>query len=148
MKINEVRAKISGIRSGNFFRITYQKEVPVKASFKGDYTVSKIVEKTVRTGISYANISGVEKVCGASTPWWHWEEKNRIAKHNTKDSMYLTVMPIRKGGNVRVKYMVNGVEVSYRELYNLGIIRDSYWNEGPELKFQTINIDNIMKIGR
>ena len=73
--------KVKSLKHGTFVRVKYRTEVKPAAKFK-DYEIYKIVEATVRVGVSYSNLSSVKERRGSETyephlthvQWWRWCE--------------------------------------------------------------------------
>ena len=85
--------KIKSLKHGTFVRIKYRTEVKPSARFK-DLKIEKIVEATVRVGVSYSNLSAVkERRATEAKPmnpshvqWWRWCEGCRnIMKEKISD---------------------------------------------------------------
>ena len=73
--------KVTSLKHGTFVRVKYRTDVQPSAKFKG-HKIEKIVETTVRVGVSYSNLSAV-KERRASEPyaikqkpvqWWKWSD--------------------------------------------------------------------------
>ena len=52
--------KVKSLKHGTFVRVKYRTEVRPAAKFK-DFKIEKIVEATVRVGVSYSNLSAVKE---------------------------------------------------------------------------------------
>lgn len=142
---NELINKIKSIPNGRFFRITYMTEPKLSADAKRNgVEVLKITEKTVRTGVEYRHIRGVV-AAGVENQWGHSVVKNKVIKHNTKDSYYLSVAPIRRGGNTKTTWLVNGIERTEQEVKDSGYVLDSYWKSSSPV-VQLINFDHVLGV--
>ena len=69
--------KVTSLKHGAFVRVKYRTDVQPSAKFKG-HKIEKIVETTVRVGVSYSNLSAVKERRGSETyephlthvQWW------------------------------------------------------------------------------
>ncbi len=130
-----------GIPAGRFFRITYKTEPKKTASGKYEQIV-KTVSKTVRTGVRYSHISGVVmSEDNKRTPWYTWVVPNRIARSNKDGTLYFAIMPT-VGSNTKVKWSMNGREVSANDVF--GYVQQ---RSGDAPKFQFIKAENIIGVG-
>lgn len=120
--MDDIIGKIVELRHGAFVRIKYRSDVAPSAKFK-DHKIEKVVEMTVRVGVSYSNLSAVKQrrsECPQSpkpahTQWWRWCEGYRnIMKEKISDpsQRYITFATIPNGGNVKVLWYINGKSAS------------------------------------
>ena len=86
--------KVRSLRHGAFVRIKYRTDVKPSAKFK-DCKIEKIVEATVRVGVSYSNLSAVKErrttmsqpMTSTHAQWWRWCDGYRnIMKEKISDS--------------------------------------------------------------
>lgn len=147
--------KIKSLRHGAFVRIKYRTEVKPSAKFK-DYKIEKVVEATVRVGVSYSNLSAVKErratmpqpIAPTHAQWWRWCDGYRnIIKEKISDSSqkYITFATIPKGGNVRVCWYIDGRSVSEEEIRAITI--PSYWNKS-NLGVFDVKLENIISVGK
>lgn len=163
---------LNKINNGRFFKASWSSEVPIKKEYENRYVVSKVTISTVRKGIQYSNTKayrdklysrmGVEcsgndflisnefeKKYGNSLPWGKWLIPNLLIEHTNKNGEYNIYLRLYSTINKpESRYYLNGREISKEGLYNMGIVKDSYWNrKGTEDGVFTVNIANILSIG-
>ena len=147
--------KIKSLKHGAFVRIKYRTEVKPSAKFK-DYKVEKVVEATVRVGVSYSNLSAVKERRLAETKptssshvqWWRWCEGYRnIMKEKISDpsQKYITFATIPNGGNVKVLWYINGKSASEEEVRAITI--PSYWSKS-NLDVFDVKLENLISVGK
>lgn len=146
--------KVRSLRHGAFVRIKYRTDVKPSAKFK-DCKIEKIVEATVRVGVSYSNLSAVKErratISQSITPthaqWWRWCDGYRnIMKEKISDSSqkYITFATIPNGGNVKVCWYINGQVASEEEVREITV--PSYWNKS-NLDVFDVKLENIISVG-
>lgn len=147
--------KVRSLRHGAFVRVKYRTDVQPSAKFK-NHKIEKIVETTVRVGVSYSNLSAV-KERRASEPyvvkqkpvqWWKWSDgyKNVIKEKISDPSQrYVTFATVPSGGNTKVCWYIDGKSVSEEEVRAITI--PSYWNK-PNLDVFDVKLENIISIGK
>lgn len=145
--------RLKKIHGGTFFRMKYKVEPTMTAEAKKEFIcIEKVVTKTVRTGVCYGNIGFVKNKLGGvqsgsiRTPWYTWDKRNVIAKHNKKDQWYLAVMPMERGTNTVTKWYFNGKEVDEDYVKQSGYVASSYW-KSEHVPFYMVNVDNILEVG-
>lgn len=142
---------ITTIPGGRFFRLRYITHLPVKAKFeKEGITVSKIVNVTTRTGVSYKAIMHNQPQAQIDPPTdnWDWEVKNRIKYNKNTKRRYLVIAPIKgnKNSSIYILTLKNGsVNVVSKDEIKDYII-DSYWRKETERPINNILMDNILSI--
>lgn len=147
--------KVKSLRHGAFVRIKYRTDVKPSAKFK-DCKIEKIIEATVRVGVSYSNLSAVkERRLAELRPtkpnhvqWWKWCEGYRnIMKEKISDpsQKYITFATIPKGGNVRVYWYIDGKSASEEEVRAITI--PSYWNKSS-LDVFDVKLENLISVGK
>lgn len=147
--------KVRSLRHGAFVRVKYRTDVQPSAKFK-NHKIEKIVETTVRVGVSYSNLSAV-KERRASEPyvvkqkpvqWWKWSDgyKNVIKEKISDPSQrYVTFATVPSGGNTKVCWYIDGKSVSEEEVRAITI--PSYWNK-PNLDVFDVKLENIISVGK
>lgn len=154
MNYLDLTKAFSNKRKGQIIRLQWKSEPKLSAMAKKlGYQVEKITESTVRFGVKYDNIKAVQQRKEATgfirnadyKPWWNWKVPNIIKEHSSKGTLYLTLATLPKNSNSRVKYFVNGAEVSKEALINMNIVLPSYWKDSVAEVFD-VNIENILKI--
>lgn len=147
--------KVRSLRHGTFVRIKYRTDVKPSAKFK-DCKIEKIVEATVRVGVSYSNLSAVKErrttmsqsMTSTHAQWWRWCDGYRnIMKEKISDpsQRYITFATIPNGGNVRVYWYIDGKPVSEEEVRAITI--PSYWNKS-NLDVFDVKLENIISVGK
>ena len=58
--MTDIIQQIASLKHGAFVRVKYRTDVKPAVKFK-DYEIHKIVEATVRVGVSYSNLSAVKE---------------------------------------------------------------------------------------
>ena len=156
MQITEIRRIVENIRKGTFTRIEYVSEPSLTAAAKkAGHVITKHTTKVVRLGVNYGHIAEVKRQEALRTepkieraPWYSWEVKDTIAKHNTKEAYYLAFATVNKGHNTKTTWFLDGVEVTAREIRESGLIIPSYFNTDGEMPVvQRINVENIIALG-
>lgn len=150
----ELIQKIRNIKKGTFVKIYYKSEVPLTAAAKREgNSVIKLTEKLVRLGVDYTHIARVVAEEALRTtpkkeraPWCHWEIPHILAKHNNKDDYYLSVATVT-GHSGKSIYLINGELSTSQDVADCGYVLPSYFNAHEAPVVQTININNIIKIG-
>lgn len=147
--------KIKSLKRGTFVRIKYRTEVKPSARFK-DLKIEKIVEATVRVGVSYSNLSAVkERRATEAKPmnpshvqWWRWCEGCRnIMKEKISDpsQRYITFATVPNGGNIKVLWYINGKSAPEEEVRAITI--PSYWDK-PNLDVFDVKLENLISVGK
>ena len=165
---------LSKINNGRFFKASWSSEVPVKKEYENRYVVTKVTISTVRKGIQYTNTKAYKDKLfkkmsiecagndfltptefekkygnGNSLPWGRWLVPNLLIEHTNKNGEYNIYLRLYNTINKpECRYYLNGKEISKEGLYNMGIVREGYWNKkGIEDGVFTVNIANILSIG-
>lgn len=157
MTEQKIRNALSNYKSGRLIRCGWQSDIGNARSRKEGVVITKQSEATVRLGINYSNIKAVklaraekgEEVVSTKRVWFrHVEDVPAIVQHlDNAEKKYLCMYPISKGGNPRVKYFLNGKEISREALQATGYVNPSEWNKTATNMF-TIPLENINFIGR
>lgn len=151
----DIIQQITSLKHGTFVRVKYRTDIKPAAKFK-DYKIYKIVEATVRVGVSYSNLSAVKERKSAEVrpanpshvQWWRWCEGYRnIMKEKISDpsQRYITFATIPNGGNVKVLWYINGKSVPEEEVRAITI--PSYWNK-PNLDVFDVKLENLISVGK
>lgn len=146
--------KIKSLKRGTFVRIKYRTEVKPSAKFK-DHKIEKVVEATVRVGVSYSNLSAVKErratmpqpTTSTHVQWWRWCDGYRnVMKEKISDSSqkYITFATIPNGGNVKICWHIDGRPVSEEEVRKITV--PSYWNKS-NLDVFDVKLENIIFVG-
>ena len=150
----DIIQQIASLKHGVFVRVKYRTDVQPSAQFKG-HKIEKIVETTVRVGVSYSNLSAVKErresesyvVKQKPVQWWRWSDGYRnIIKEKISDpsQKYVTLATVPKGGNTMVRWYIDGKPVSEEEVRAITI--PSYWNK-PNLDVFDVKLENLISVG-
>lgn len=159
MEHNKIIEALESIPAGRFFRISYSSELPVKAAHKkAGVSVIKVVETTVRTGVSYNNIGAVKEYKATHEPKrttpvennWEWVIKDKVKYNSKTDKTYAVIALVNGGHNTKSHYIVtdtNGTREVEHDALDRSLIIDSYWNKGDYVDaVRTIAFNNIIDI--
>ena len=151
----DIIQQITSLKHGTFVRVKYRTDIKPAAKFK-DYKIYKIVEATVRVGVSYSNLSAVKERKSAEVrpanpshvQWWRWCEGCRnVMKEKISDpsQRYITFATVPNGGNIKVLWYINGKSVPEEEVRAITI--PSYWNK-PNLDVFDVKLENLISVGK
>lgn len=153
--MTDIIQQIASLKHGAFVRVKYRTDVKPAAKFK-DYEIHKIVEATVRVGVSYSNLSAVRERRDSEAyephlthvQWWRWCEGYRnIIKEKVSDpsQKYVVFATVPGGGNIKTLWYINNKEVSEAEVRLL--TTPSYWNK-THLDVFDVRLENLISIGK
>ena len=157
MKYEEIKKALENRRKGTIISVEYKSEPTLNAVAKKlGIKVEKHTITTGRFGVNYSNIKAVKEqreldkqngvVRQQKTIWWNWVDGNNIIKeHTTNGNKYLTITT-SKLAKPKVKYLLNGVEITKEELQAKNVIINSYWADKEPIQQYDININNIIAI--
>ena len=151
----DIIQQIASLKHGAFARIKYRTDIKPAAKFK-DFKIEKIVEATVRVGVSYSNLSAVKERRSAEVKpanpshvqWWRWcEGYKNIIKEKISDpsQKYVTFATVPGGGNVKTLWYIDNKKVSEAEVRPL--TTPSYWNKTHFDVFD-VKLENLISIGK
>lgn len=152
--MSDIVGKIVALRHGAFVRIKYRSDVAPSAKFK-EHKIEKVVEATVRVGVSYSNLSAVKQRRSenpqspkpAHTQWWRWCDGYRnIMKEKISDpsQKYATFATVPNGGNVDVQWYIDGDPAKEEDVRKITV--PSYWNRS-NLDVFDVKLENLISIG-
>ena len=104
-----------------------------------------------RLGVNYGNLASVKSagVAPGPLPYGAWVPGKENLLIENKGSYQLRVT---KTGNHRqlpkVKYYLNGEEVTKEELQALNVVLPSVWNRSSDTPVFNVKLENVIKIGR
>lgn len=155
MNYLELKQELEKRKKGTIISLTYKSEPTLNAVAKKlGIKLEKITTTTARFGVNYSNIkavkeqreqdriNGIERQQKAS--WWTWKDKNLIKQNINNGNEYLTLTTNKKA-KPKVKYLLNGQEISKKDLQDKNLVVNSYWNK-TEIQQYDININNIISI--
>lgn len=155
MNYLELKQELEKRKKGTIISLTYKSEPTLNAVAKKlGIKLEKITTTTARFGVNYSNIKAVkeqreqDKINGIErqqkASWWTWKDKNLIKQNINNGNEYLTLTTNKKA-KPKVKYLLNGQEISKKDLQDKNIVVNSYWNK-TEIQQYDININNIISI--
>ena len=153
--MTDIIHKVTSLKHGAFVRVKYRTDVQPSAKFKS-HKIEKIVETTVRVGVSYSNLSAVKERRETETKptnpshvqWWRWcEGYQNIMKEKISDpsQKYVTLATVPKGGNTMVRWYIDGKPVSEEEVRTITI--PSYWSKS-NLDVFDVKLENLISVGK
>lgn len=156
MKYEEVLQELQTRKKGTIISVEYKSNPTLNAvAKKSGITLEKYTTTTGRFGVNYNNIKAVKEqreldkqngvVRQQKTIWWNWLNNNTIKEHTINGNKYLTITT-SKLAKPKVKYVLNGKEISKEELQKQNIVINSYWSEKEPIQQYDININNIISI--
>ncbi|MBP3708303.1 MAG: hypothetical protein J6J36_06825 [Clostridia bacterium] len=156
MKYEEILQELKTRKKGTIISIEYKSNPTLNAvAKKSGILLEKYTITTGRFGVNYSNIKAVKEqreldkqngvVRQPKTIWWNWLENNTIKEHTTNGNKYLTITT-SKLAKPKVKYVLNGKEISKEDLQKQNIVINSYWSEKEPIQQYDININNIISI--
>lgn len=148
MKYEEIQELIGKYKKGQFFTITFSKNLPLLKQYKGLYSAKKVSKATVRIGVRYDNIravaekriSGELPVQNAGLPWGEWDIPGYTIKHNGKT--YLRVSLVN-GNPIKNTFYLDGKQTEPDILRVM--CQKSAFSSGGSPDVLTIDIENIEK---
>ena len=155
MNYLELKQELEQRKKGTIISLTYKSEPTLNAVAKKlGIKLEKITTTTARFGVNYSNIKAVkeqreqDKINGIErqqkASWWIWKDKNLIKQNINNGNEYLTLTTSKKA-KPKVKYLLNGQEISKKDLQDKNLVVNSYWNK-TEIQQYDININNIISI--
>ena len=153
--MTDIIHKVASLKHGAFVRVKYRTEVQPSAKFKG-HKIEKIVETTVRVGVSYSNLSAVKERRAIETQptklthvqWWRWcDGYHNIMKEKISDpsQKYITFATVPSGGNVKTCWYIDGKSASEEEVRAITV--PSYWNKS-NLDVFDVKVENLISVGK
>lgn len=165
MKLNDLLNKLYVKRNGQFFKMRWctnlDRYICASAKKSGNI-VTKEVVSTVRKGVNYANIkrvqekliqkgqfqidpiSGEIEVLPDGLKWGQYVNglEGLIIQHNNNHYVRLYTTPNRS----KVKYFLNGYEITKEELQEKQILINSYWTRENIEDVMTLRVDSIQEV--
>lgn len=152
--MTDIIHKVTSLKHGAFVRVKYRTDVQPSAKFKG-HKIEKIVETTVRVGVSYSNLSAVKERRATETKptgpshvqWWRWSDGYRnIIKEKISDpsQRYVTFATVPSGGNTMVRWYIDGKPASEEEVRAITV--PSYWRKS-NLDVFDVKLENLISVG-
>lgn len=155
MNYCDVEKKLSLIKPGQFFRIGYRTNIPIKIEYKNIIEIIKVCTETVRTGVKYQNISSV--TVKEKDPIYKsnkkWLIKNSVFENTNNNELYIRLANLKVGANLKRYYLVKLDKniFYYEEIPDefKKYIIPSYFTKNSEVSYRPIKdvkISNIMMI--
>ena len=150
--------QIEKIPGGRLFRVRYMSKVTTDAaSKKAGISIMKIVNTTVRTGVRYTAIEGVElsektktAIAEGKESNWEWILPNRVKYNKNTGKMYFVVAPLNKGHHTKSTYILtdgDGKSTIIDKETAMKYTVKSYWkDEEKKPTIFNITLDNVLLI--
>lgn len=155
MKEQNVYEALRGYQKGAFVRVRWKSQLGSSAAKKAGYDIQKVTETTGRIGIHYKNIASVKARKEQEEPsekqytvWFkHVEGHPEIVEH-LKDASkrYLQIFST-VNSYPKVKYFINGEEISKKELEATGLCTKSDLTSSSKSEMFNIPLENLISIG-
>lgn len=160
MTEQSVYEALRGYQKGSYIRLGWKSTLGSSAAKKAGYDIQKQTETTGRIGIHYGNIASVkarkaeqeqqpEEEKKTYTVWFkHVEGHPEIVEH-LKDATkrYLQIFAVKPFAYPKVKYFLNGVEISKQDLENTGLCTKSDLAPSSGSELFNIPLENLLFIG-
>ena len=153
------------VKPGTITRVGYRTFLPVKAAYKKQHVeIMKIVETSIRLGVSYSKIASViarraeegMKEAIARTNNYEWVLDNKVCFNTKTGKYYLYAASLNGGHHTRTHYMVKHAsgmiesmtaEEFKKSAYATEYVIPSYWKgNGDVPEIRNISFDNIYRI--
>lgn len=136
-------------QKGTFSRMVWQKELPVRAAYKGQYKVTKVTQGTVRFGVNYDAMGAVKakRATGElpevnrGLPWGRWKMYPYTITHKGRD--YIRVA-LDKNNKLTSAYFINGQPATKEQVMN--ICTKAAFSDGSTPDILTICTENVISI--
>ena len=164
MKLETLVKKLNEKKNGTWFKIEWKSDLNSKlcaAAKRSGHVVTKEVSTTVRKGIRYANMASVRKklisqgkflvdpetgethVFPEKLSWGEWVDGSEVLiKHKEQYYVRLYTSPNKP----KVKYYLDGMEISKQNLQKLGLLQPAYWSRENVDECLTLKVDNVCAI--
>lgn len=157
MLLNDVVNTLAKRQKGSFTKVCWKKNIESAAARKMGIVVEKETTTVVRFGVEYshtkrARLKEIERAGEPkreTTPWYKHHEETPYILINLKDpnKTYIQLFPVQKKGLTKVKYYINGVEKTKKEVQESGYVNQSTFKDTEELLVMSIATENIQFIG-
>lgn len=155
MELNNVYEALKGYQVGSFIRVGFRSYLGNAAAKKAGNVIIKQTETTGRIGIHYKNIASVKARKAEQEPseklytiWFkHVEGHPEIIEH-LKDASkrYLQIFSVTNA-YPKVKYFLNGEQISKEELEASGLCTKSDLASSSGGEMYNIPIENLLFVG-
>lgn len=157
MTEQNVYEALKGYQKGSYIRVGFQSYLGTSAAKKSGYDIKKVTKTTGRIGIHYGNIASVkarkeqesQEEKKPYTIWFkHVEGHPEIVEH-LKDATrkYLQIFAVKPFAYPKVKYFLNGAEISKEELAQTGLCTQSDLAPSSGSEVFNIPLENLLFIG-
>ena len=152
MNRNMMLKVLQNKNKGQWFRVAWVSDLPVKAAYKrGGTVVNKRTVTTARFGINYSNMKSVQAKVERGfelkheLPWGSWDDQYPGILINHKGQTYIRLY--NSPNKPKSEYFLNGKPITKEELIQTGVVQDSYWKKNSEpTEVFTIKVENIENI--
>lgn len=157
MTEQNVYEALKGYQVGSFIRVGFRSYLGNAAAKKAGNVIIKQTETTGRIGIHYQNIASVKARKEQQEPsektykvWFkHVEGHPEIVEHlQDASKRYLQIFAVKPFAYPKVKYLLNGVEISKQELEATGLCTKSDLASSSGSELFNIPLDNLLFIGK
>lgn len=155
MVYSEVEKIIKDKKSGRFFSICYEVEVPIQAQYKNEFKLKKIEKQVVRTGIKYQNINVVKPTLieriFPKTNVRNWLIPNKVFENINTNEVYLRVGILSENSHKVSTYILTDLKTGKAKTYErndiIKYMLKSYAKTEEEFRpIKEIKISNIISI--
>lgn len=155
MKEEKVYEALRGYQKGSFVRVGYESQLGNAAAKQMGQVIKKVTEVTGRIGINYKNIASVKARKEQETSsertykvWFkHVEGHPELIEHlEDASKRYLQIFST-KNSYPKVKYYLNGEEISKEDLQATNLCTKSDLASSSKTEVYAIPLQNIIFIG-
>lgn len=157
MTEQNVYEALKGYQKGSYIRLGWKSTLGNAAAKKAGNVIIKQTETTGRIGIHYQNIASVKARKEQQEPsektykvWFkHVEGHPEIVEHlQDASKRYLQIFAVKPFSYSKVKYFLNGVEISKQDLEATGLCTKSDLAPSSGSELFNIPLDNLLFIGK
>lgn len=160
MELNNIINKLNKQHKGTFVRIGWKSNIESAKARNAGIQVVKETDALVRWGIQYDHLKRVQALkaekaaSGEPTkvvkPWYkHLEQNPYIIQHLSDETKtYLQLYTVNNKKSMKIKYYINGVEMTKQQVVDSGYVNASEWNPKQECLIMNIPTANIRYIGK
>lgn len=150
MEFKTVARKVMKVQAGAFTAMEWERELPVRAAYKGIHKITKRTSAVVRFGVEYDNIGAVQTKrtngqlpsLNAGLTWGEWSIYPYFIKHKNIDYVRCA---LSHNNTPKVQYFNNGVPITKEQAEML--CTKAAFSDSSKSDILTIRADNIRRIG-